>query len=262
MTDKLPKFEQPPVMETVLGVAFKPMISWQTPHFGLYWNRIRSQYKFAEVQPPLPVENEAFGDARKEITLKLGRPDDRCWFIEDKGKWLLQIQNSRFISNWRRKPIDKYPNFKSFLERFNREWTRFNDFLHNEGLETPELKQAEVSYVNHIDVESDFSNLPSIFPSWNGFKKKGFLPFPEAIGFNAVFVIPENKGRLYITAQPVLRHHDLKSVLQLTLTAKTIIDSNSNKDVIDALKLGHEWVVSGFADFTSEKMHLVWQRTQ
>lgn len=262
MTQETAKYNNSPVIETVLGVEFKPLIQWQIPHFGLYWNRIRSNYQLYAVQPPLPGQVEKFGEEVNTLTITLGsQPEARCWFFDNKQDWLLQVQNNRFLSNWKRK-TPAYPKYKGFCERFDKQWGKFNEFLKSENLGEPELLQCEVTYINHIDVDVDFNDLCKIFPVWNGFKKGGFLPAPEAIAINSTFVIPENIGRLYIVMQPVVRHTDIKIVIQLSVTAKVKIASNSNHAMSEALKTAHEWCVNGFTDFTSEQMHDIWQKKQ
>ena len=262
MNQKLPKYNNPPVIETVLGVEFKPLLSWQIPHFGLFWNRIRPNYQRCSVQPPLPEQLEKFGDEQNTLTINLTQhPEARCWFFDNNANWLLQIQNNRFISNWKRKTTS-YPNYKGFCERFEREWSRFNEFLLSEKMGTPELLQCEVSYINHIDIDIEFNSLGEILPCWTELKEQKFLPKSEAIAINTVYLIPENRGRLYIAMQPVIRHSDMKTVIQLAVTARVKIASNSNHEMDESLKLAHEWVVNGFTDFTSDKMHKVWQRKQ
>ena len=47
----LPDFNEPPVIETVLGLQFDPIESFNVPHFGLYWSKIRADYPTFDVQP-------------------------------------------------------------------------------------------------------------------------------------------------------------------------------------------------------------------
>lgn len=262
MSERLPKFDNPPVFETVLGLTFIPLAEWKIPHIGLFWNRIRSQYPECTVQPPLPDEIETFGDHAREITFSLGPTNTRCWLISRNGEWLLQLQNSRFISNWRHRESGKYPNYKGFKEKFGTEWTRFKDFLKKEKIEPPKLLQAEVSYFNHIDIDEGLLDLGKVFPTWSPQKKGRVLDKPEAVAIDAVFPIPDQRGRLYIKVEPVVRHSDLKLVIQMTLTGRVLIASNSDRDMYEALQLAHDWVVSGFADFTSPEMHDIWKRQQ
>jgi uncharacterized protein (TIGR04255 family) len=262
MKEKLPKFDNPPVVETVLGVEFEPLHLWQIPHFGLFWNKIRSEYQQFSVQAPLPQQVERFGSEANTFTINLApQPQARCWFFDSSNSWLLQIQNSRFISNWKQNH-SSYPNYDGFYERFEKEWNNLNAFLSEEGLGTPKLLQCDVSYINHVEVgdDFDFDNLGEIFPAWAGLKKDGFLPQPDAIAINSVYAIPENLGRLYIEMQPVIRQSDFKTTLQLSVTAKVKIASNEKlKESID---LAHQWVIEGFTDFTSDKNHKIWQRTR
>jgi uncharacterized protein (TIGR04255 family) len=262
MAQTLPKFDNPPVVETVYGVEFEPLESWQVPHFGLYWSRIQHKYQKCAVQPPLADRLEKFDGEPQEVKINislLAAPSVRCWFFDNEENWLLQVQNNRFISNWRRKPTS-YPHYKGFIERFETEWDRFRDFAEKQNIGEPKLLQCEVTYINHIEVDIKFDNLGEIFPVWNGFRDNSFLPAPEGLSINTVFLIPENRGRLYINMQPVFRHSDAKVVLQLSVSAKVRLASNSKTGMNEALKLGHDWVVCGFADFTSAKIHETWQR--
>lgn len=263
MSERLPKFDNPPVIETVLGVTFKPLTEWRVPHIGLFWGRLRSQYPECTIQPPLADEIEMFGDGgKREVTLTIGPTNVRCWLTSTKGDWLIQVQNSRFITNWRHRLGDKYPNYRGFRERFDKEWAKFNEFLNLEQIARPQLIQAEVTYVNHIDVDDDGTPFERIFPMWSRLKKGQVLDAPDAVQINAVFSIPDNRGRLYISVEPIVRHSDLKQAIQLNLTGKVLIASNTDRDLYESLKLAHDWVVSGFADFTSQEMHEMWKRKQ
>jgi hypothetical protein len=79
INQSLPKFNRPPVVETVLGVEFAQLIRWGIPHFGLYWATIRNEYQHCPVREPLLSRIETFGEEGKhEITF--GFPQSR-WFI-------------------------------------------------------------------------------------------------------------------------------------------------------------------------------------
>jgi hypothetical protein len=72
--------------------------------------------------------------------------------------------------------------------------------------------------------------------------------------------MPNNQGRLPIKLQSAIRHADAKEILQLTLTARGRPASSSLDHVRRWFDLGREWVVQGFADFTTAKMHQLWRR--
>jgi uncharacterized protein (TIGR04255 family) len=268
MERPLPDFDDPPVIETYLGVEFLPLGKWAVPHFGLYWNEIRGEYPRFELQPPLASQIETFGKETRQpqmVTLELlAQPPTRCWFIDKSGSRLIQVQNDRFIHNWRKMgPTDTYPHYENIRPVFEREWNRFCDFLKANEIGSPEVRQCEVSYINHLDQGQGwqkFADLQEVVPSWSGVFSEGFLPAPEAIDVTTRFLLPNNQGRLHIHVQPAIRHADAKEVLQLTLTARGRPASADFADVLKWLDLGREWIVRGFADITTTKMHKLWKR--
>lgn len=260
MTEALPKFSNPPVTEMVLGVEFAPISNWKVTHFGLFWQLIRDEYPDVEVQHPLPEQREKFGQQQQStFTLDLSfQPQQRCWFSDESQTWLIQIQNSRFITNWKA-GVGGYPGHDVVIGKFSSEWNRFIKFIKTENLQDPNPLQAEVTYINHIEDGGDFEN---IFSAWRGIKTGGFLPNPESITVNTVFVIPENRGRLYVSTTPVIRHSDMKLITQLSVTAKVLVASNSEDDMVEAIGLAHEWGVKGFKEITTEKMHEIWGKVK
>lgn len=264
MSSPLPKFNNPPVIETVLGVEFDALYNWQVPHFGLYWQQIRSNYPLSSEAPPLVSQVEKFGNERQMATQGfrlVQRPEFRCWFLNRQNSWLLQIQDTRFIHNWR-KTETEYPNYQETRRRFEQEWERWLKFLDKEQINEPLVKQCEVTYVNHIDTNGQSLCLSDIFPFWTQKEGQQFLPQSEATIINLSYVIPPEKGRLYVIIQPIIRNEDAKEMLQITLTARGCPESSANSHILDWLDLGHEWIVRGFTELTSEKMHTVWERTQ
>lgn len=260
VNERLPKFDNPPVFETVLDLTFKPLAGWEIPYIGLFWSQIRSEFPKYTIQPPLPDEIESFGEASRQINLSFGPLNNRCWFISKSDEWLLQIQNSRFISNWRYSGTGKYPNYSGFKEHFDNQWAKFTNFLDEEHIAAPQLLQANVTYVNHID--EGILDLTKVFPAWSLSGNVKMLDKPDAVAINASFPMPDQKGRLYLKVEPVIRNSDMKQLIQMTVTGKVLIASNSNEDMSEALQLAHDWVVSGFADFTSPEMHTIWKRKQ
>ena len=52
--ESTPKFKNPPVVETVLGVQFRAISKMRMAHCGVYWDRIRQDFPAAEERPVLP----------------------------------------------------------------------------------------------------------------------------------------------------------------------------------------------------------------
>lgn len=266
----LPDYEHPPVTETVMDVGFAPLQGWGIPHFGLFWQRIRSEYPRFEDQPPVALQLERYGEGARQQPpppfMFIEQPEARCWFFDEGDARLIQVQNDRFIHNWRKvTSADVYPHYEeSIRPSFEREWDRFCKYLADEEISPPEIKQCEISYINHIDVEAtvwhSYVNLIDALSRWPGGASEGFLPEPETGAFNTNYLLPSNSGRLRIQVQPVIRHSDLKQVIQLALIVRGQPASSSTEEILKWFDVGREWIVRGFTDFTSEKMHQRWGR--
>ncbi|HEU4388737.1 MAG TPA: TIGR04255 family protein, partial [Blastocatellia bacterium] len=264
----MPKFELPPVIETVLGVEFEALERFGIAHFGLFWSRVRSVFPRCAIQPPLVSSIETFDQpiTRPQLRLELAdQPEVRCWFHHTDGQRLIQVQRDRFIHNWQKTGDSVYPSYERIKPGFETNWNLFRAFLQDETLGEPRVLQCEVTYINRIEMPSGQASpldLPKIFPLWSGEFSDSFLPAPERAQLGASFLMPNNQGRLHVNVQPAVRISDLKEVLQLTLTARGAPSSSDTASVLQWFDLGHEWVVKGFVSFTSSEMHKAWGRVQ
>lgn len=263
MSQELPKFNNPPVIETVLGVEFESLSNFLVPHFGAFLLELKGNYnKFREL-PPIPSQIERFeGEPVELASLQIGfHPQIRCLFLNKTEDWRIQIQNNWFLSNWV-KTNTKYPSYEETLRRFKTNWNKFRLFLEKSRIDTPQVKQCEVTYNNHIEEFTQVEGLYKVFPFLADYRKKqDFLPSAEGIALRMVYRIPEKRGRLHIEIKPAFRHVDAKNIIEMSLTARVLPKSPDNKDVLEAINIGHEWVVRGFADITSKSMHQVWERS-
>lgn len=266
----LPDFNEPPVVEVVLGVQFVPLALFSVQHFGLFWAKVREDYPQFVPKPPLPTIIEGFeSGAPKGLAIEVGLasgPDVRGWYIDSSETRLMQVQKDRFHCNWRKRSAGEvYPHYENIEPIFEKEWKRFTDFLAQEKLAVPEVNQCEVTYVNHIEVGKgwkSYGELNKVFSCWSGGSSGSFLPEPEKVIFTTRYVIEQSRGRLHIAMQPAVRRHDAKEVLQLTLTARGKPNSSSLEDIVGWFELGHQWIVKGFTDFTTKDMHKLWGRKQ
>ena len=84
---------------------------------------------------------------------------------------------------------------------------------------------------------------------------------PERANMELHYRWPDDSGRLHISLQPVIRGRDGKEVLQLTLVARGAPKSLDEEGVFKCLDHGREWIVRGFADFTTESMQRsIWEK--
>jgi uncharacterized protein (TIGR04255 family) len=267
----LPDFDQPPVIEVVLGVQFTPIDHFSLPHFGLFWTKVRKDYPEFVTQPPLPPVIEGFepGNPASLTTFQIGlevnpEPDVRGWYIDSTKTRLMQVQKDRFIYNWRKVQFNEiYPHYENIEPKFKEEWKRFSAFLQEEKLNLPEITQSEVTYVNHLEIGKgwkSFGDLKNVLACWSGKTSEPFLPEPERVFLKAQYVIEEKKGRLHISVQPAIRRADGKEILKLELTARGKPPSSKLEDILGWFELGHTWIVKGFTSFTTKQMHQTWER--
>ncbi len=264
----LPDYDEPPVIETVLGVQFAPLDKWEIVHFGMFRTLIQARYPRFEVNPPLGPDIEAprleFKRLQPEVEL-VAKPQARCWFLNEANTELIQVQHDRFVHNWRKVTGgEEYPHYEDYIRpSFERDWQQFREFLNSERIGAPEVRQCDVTYVNHIDKGkgwNTFEDLRDVFPCWAGASSDNFLPAPESVLFNVSYQMPGQRARLRVALVHALRSSDAKETLQLTLTARGKPRSSGTPDIFEWLDVGRETVVRGFTDFTSRKMHELWRR--
>ena len=95
------------------------------------------------------------GSLRQELL-----PPNRTIFASETRDRLVQLQQDRFVTNWRGEG-STYPRFDQLLESFFERWSGFLSFVRDEQLGTVAPTRIDVSYVNHVSFESlaEFLNL-------------------------------------------------------------------------------------------------------
>lgn len=240
------RYANPPVIETVLGVAFEPLPGWGAGHFGLYWASIRGDYPNCKVQPPLPSPSAPVD----ELTLFPGFV--RCWFVNNDETGLLQVQRDRFIRNWKKQEgSGGYPHYETTRPLFEQDWVNFTAFLAQEGLGPPKVSECEVTYVNHIPREA--GAFSEVFVGWSGEEVQG----TETTGLAVRYPMPEEKGVVSLQVQPAARG-DQKPVYQYVITAKGRPASSSLADIVAWFDRGRQSVRRAFKGFTTPRMHKLW----
>jgi uncharacterized protein (TIGR04255 family) len=265
----LPRFDMPPVVETVIGVEFAPLPQWDIPYFGMFWNEIKTEYPKFKVLPALGSQVESFErPLAKEVEVHLlDRPELRCWFIAEDDRTLMQVQSSRLIFNWKKRSSeDVYPHYENAIRpAFLREWNRFRHFVSEHKLGQLSVVQCEVAYVNHIEIGEGWTSaadINNVFPNWSESSSREFLPGAESVAFEVRYIIPDRAGRLRCSMQPAIRNSDGVEVLQLNVTARGEPQGSDDESLFAWIDMGREWVVRGFTDFTSTRMHEIWKRSQ
>lgn len=267
----LPKFKNPPVVETVLGVQFDEIEGLLTPHLGLLWHKYRSNLPLIEEHPLLGPAIEKF-DVQPPSPIEIAfepKPESRAWFLNRPRSELIQVQRDRFIRNWRKVADVSYPNYEPLRKQFEQDFALFQEFIETEKLGSINVNQCEVTYVNHIEpaigVWESHSQIDKILRNWTCWAGSDkFLPVPEDASIRLRFRIPDASGRPIGRLQAELRSArkltDGAAIFVLNLTARGRPTGSDVDAVLDFLDLGREWVVRGFTELTTTEMHNIWER--
>lgn len=270
MSDSLPKFDNPPVVETVMGVQFAPLANLSNAHIGWYWKEcLRTRWTKVEQTTPLADQFETFGEERSWVRpgIRIGiRPQsepDRLQIIQDDDERMVQVQRTRFICNWRKRG-STYPSYEALRKEFDERFDRFVSFAKSAGLGEPEPNQWEMTYVNHIEKDGLWSGpedwakvLPGFYAPLVGVPDQRF----ESFAGEWHLVIEPNRGRLHVAASHGrVDQPEGREVLVLQLTARGPIDKERGLILDAGLNLAHQIIVESFTAMTSKAAHEVWLR--
>jgi uncharacterized protein (TIGR04255 family) len=267
----LPDYENPPVIETVLGVQFNQLANFSNAHLGAFWKALDAiDWPTVVDAPPLPIQYEAFDDAALWTRAGIRISQDaacRLKVTNAASDRMIQIQNSRLHLNWLGKGGGPYPRYTSTLREFKAILTRFSRFLSDEAIGEFHPNQWEITYVNEIPKDSIWTT-PA---DWKFFKPLGGLPTIEGViegeSFDGRwhFVLPEKRGRLHAEWQFGKDFSEGKESggqvsVRLTLTARGPIGESDQwaDSVFAGLDLGHATIVRTFKELMTDEANLFW----
>ena len=266
MSQGLPDYENPPVVEVAIGAQYRPLDGFRAAHVGLYWGTIKDEFPNLDERPPLPHNTQ---DIENPISPKRVRfefsslPDlPRSWFTSKSDSRLLQLQRDRFILNWRRTdPGEGYPRYPAIRDDFFRSWNGFIDFLATNKIDPPALDLLELTYVNLIpqgDGWKDMDQVGEVFLPFNWTTRRQFLPVPKTINSTMVFMLPKHAGQLHVELRPVAPENE-PLTLRLSLTVTGVpTDLQEVAAFTEWFDLAREWIVRGFADLVGPVTDDLW----
>jgi len=256
-----PSYENPPVSEVVCGLQFDDLQGWGTANFGEFWSVIRPDYPTAEDHPPL-MRTVTKGPLGFEPQFSLLPPLRRVFFIDPTANFLMQVQSSRFLYNWRKVgDSDVYPRFDAVYGRFVAAWEKFVSFLGDAHFGAPRVEMYELTYINHIFDEG--ARFPRDIWDFLGFYEKSpsAITAMDASGMLMQFTWPlvGESGSLTLDVKHGKRASDGHDVLWVELTARGGVGAEI-RDMGDWFGLAHDAIVNTFDKFTTEKGHALWRK--
>lgn len=264
-----PAFDNPPVVERVIGVQFEELNFLRNAHIGWFWKKyLDEEWTHVNEAPKIESKLERFGSNLKPSTsspfrLMTEPPVERHQIIRKSDDRMIQIQNTRFLLNWREKDTQEYPDFEDILDEFFTYFEKFKSFIAEASDESLKFNQWEVTYINHIPKGVLWENIndwKKVFP---------FLSFPNAeeatqsldtMNANWSFSLPAEVGRLHVSLKHAITGvSEFNEVILLDLTSRGPIEIEENFK--NSLTIGHNAIVNSFANITSKIAHEHWRRT-
>lgn len=248
-------------------MLFSTPIPLKAAQVGLFWQAMRDTFPRLEEAPPLSSAIENIRDQpTQEIQFGALPPLRRTWLLNADGRHLIQIQEDRFLFNWKRtEDEDNYPSYERVIEPFDRYFAEFMKFLVAEGVGQPTYRQFELTYVNFIGSLNELVKVGEtgvLVDHIRDASRDRFLPLPEGFNWTTAYSLPDNAGRLRLAAHTALRQPGGERIVRLDLTARGIPADSAETGRRPWFDMAHEWITHGFADATSPILHKeVWRRT-
>ncbi|CAB4574566.1 MAG: TIGR04255 family protein [Actinobacteria bacterium] len=269
----LPRFQNPPLDEVAIGLLFDRLEGFTDLHAGLFWRSVKGEYPRSLSRPRVDEEAEVLSGSplRRLVLPSFGilEPGDsigiRTWLVSADDSLLLQIQDTHFLRNWRKRDSFEYPHHESFRAGFWDAYDRFLELLDEEAIERPKVRQVEISYFNWITDDIDF------FVPGQALRLSdpGLSSRPELLSWKSTFldhVDGAPVGRLWIELQPGARkdarQEDAVIGYRLSITYRAPLDDPDRDRIDSAVSRGRELIDRTFLDVTSVEAQERWGRIQ
>lgn len=253
--DALPDFERPPVSEVALSIQFAPL-----PIRAIDLGDLHARWSpdFPKLQEQAPLTPGVLESAGSVPFISFGPPPmNRHWWLSADESHLLQVQQDRFILNWRRLSTDSvYPRYPVLRGVFE---SRLGEFAHFAGVHGGlKIMGAEVTYINDLGFDG---RLDQVVRLWSS-APESHLGDPAEVRFAASYPIPTAKSSsvLLVSLDPGLRALDSSPTRLLTLTLRGKPDGDTIVDALAFLDGGRRHIVRSFEELTTATMHERWGR--
>jgi uncharacterized protein (TIGR04255 family) len=275
MAQSRPKFEVPPVVETVLSVQFANLPGYSTAHAGWFWKEYLeklaegSSLKWSQAvdAPRLEDQFERFGADDKwvgpQVRLLPPSQSQRTQIIRSDNERMIQVQDSRFILNWK-KQAGVYPSFEPLLDEFRTMLQAFETFAIEAGFGTLGYNQWELAYVDHLkkgemwESARDWSKiLPGL--SMPPVQQNQLLSAgEEVLSADWRFSLANQCGRMYIQLRQARIPPSNQEVLSLTWVARGPVTAAETWD--KGFALGHDAISETFLAIISPEAQARWKK--
>jgi uncharacterized protein (TIGR04255 family) len=269
------KFDAPPVVETALSVQFNSLAGFTAAHAGWFWKEYveklgdgsSNEWKQAAEAVKIPELFEKFGVedlwASPSFRVTPGVLSPRIQIIRGDGERMLQVQDNRFILNWR-KQTSAYPTYETLLPEFRNMLNAFESFCTEAAFGTPVYNLWEVTYVDQVKkgtMWDSVRNLNKIFPALGTPPVSARHAPPsddETMSADWRFSLADRRGRLYVQLRQAKLQPSNEEVIQLTTTARGPVTETQAWE--QGMNLGHDALRETFLAITSNEAKEFWKK--
>jgi uncharacterized protein (TIGR04255 family) len=269
------KFDAPPVVETALSVQFNTLAGFTAAHAGWFWKEYveklgdgpSNEWKQVTEAVKIPELFEKFGAedlwAFPSFRVTPGVLSSRVQIIRGDGERMLQVQDNRFILNWR-KQASAYPTYETLLPEFRNMLNAFETFCTEATFGTPVYNLWEITYVDQVKkgtMWDSVRNLNRIFPAL-GPPPVGAHHAPpsddETMSADWRFSLADRRGRLYVQLRQAKLQPSNEEVIQLTTTARGPVSETQSWE--QGMDFGHDALRETFLAITSTEAKEFWKK--
>ena len=267
----LPDYKNPPIDEVAFGLLFPALPGFSDGFVSLFWEVVRNEYPTMEPVPRVEVQLETLEPGpptAQALTLPTfqGPGQMRTWFTSGDDQFVVQVQNTRFFLNWRRRD-QAYPHFDEIAPRFWSVYDLFVSTLKEHAGGRPALQQLEVSYINWIDDLDISVFFKPTFAARATIANISNAPTTASTAMR--YLVNDSAGRpiagLHVQCVPSMRLvggiAQQGAQLHLNFRAPFKYEPNREK-IVSVGEAGRDAIVRLFTDLTTDEAHKVWGRTK
>jgi uncharacterized protein (TIGR04255 family) len=249
------RFASPPIIEVVFQVVFPTLENFGSPHIGLFWSTIRDE--FPKIQQAGRLGNFVVPAAPNLF------PENRVWLVNKSGRYLIQLQDDRFIFNWRKTgDDDSYPGYEKLYPQFKSYLQKFHEFLESEGLYAGSFSSFELNYINHIYDEAfkdDWSKIDKALNIFEWPKKAQELHPLQGVRLQTTSKRSENDDTLSLLVDSRTNNVSGQALVNFEIR---ISGSRADLDISsidEAFESAHNQILEEFVALTTSKAQRNWK---
>lgn len=219
----MPRYENPPIVEVVMGVFFDSLPALDAMLLGKYWSKRAEAYPQRQI---MPAVQDAPG-----LRFSSGAAPLRCWLVSHDDQYVIQVQHDRFYFNWRRRE-QAYPHFGGaggVCERGLAEFATLTSFLGAEQLDRPLVRRIDLTKMDRLAYRN-FDDLVTLVPPISGLRSLTRSSDPEIdVQVGEVFEQTGQAVELLTRVTTTVPMPDLSPALQLESRAAMPASAATNE---------------------------------